>query len=209
MPPRFNEIIATEERLRQVLGAPSQRAVDKTVSALDDNCRAFIAASPFLLIGSTDAQGRLDVSPKGDPPGFVQVLDEYTLAIPDRLGNRRADTFVNILQRPQVALLFMIPGKQDTLRVGGNALIVRDQGLREGMAVEGKVPDLALVVEVQEAFIHCPKCMIRSHLWEPQHWPSLEAVPSMAQTFIAHAKIDQSVEEVQAQIDQAVKERLY
>lgn len=209
MPPTFTAIIRTEAELRQVLGAPSQRAMDKTVSALDDNCRAFIAASPFLLIGSVDAQGRLDVSPKGDPPGFVQVLDDHTLAIPDRLGNRRADTFVNILQQPQVALLFLIPGKQDTLRVAGSAQIVRDESLRQGMAVQGKVPDLALVVQVQEAFIHCPKCMIRSHLWEPEHWPGLEAVPSMAQTFIAHAKLDQSLEEVQALIDQGVRERLY
>ncbi len=209
MPPTFSHAIRTEAELRQIMGEPSQCALDKTVTALDENCRAFIAASPFLLIASTDAQGRLDISPKGDPPGFAQVLDEYTLAIPDRLGNKRADTFVNILQRPQVALLFMIPGTEDTLRVGGRAQIVRDQELRERMAVQGKVPDLALVVEVQEAFIHCPKCMIRSHLWEPAHWPSLGAVPTMAQTFVAHAKIDQSVEEVQAQIDQAVKERLY
>lgn len=209
MPLTFKQIIRTEKELRQILGSPSQRAVDKTISALDEHCRAFIAASPFLLIASADAQGRLDVSPKGDPPGFAQVLDDYTLVIPDRPGNRRADTFVNILAQPQVALLFLIPGKQDTLRVAGTAQIVGDQELRQGLAVQGKVPDLALVVAVQEAFIHCPKCMIRSHLWEPEHWPALDAVPTMAQTFIAHAKLDLSVEEVQASIDEGVRERLY
>ncbi|MBM3277513.1 MAG: pyridoxamine 5'-phosphate oxidase family protein [Candidatus Handelsmanbacteria bacterium] len=205
----FKEIIRTEEELRVIMGHPTQRAVDKTIAALDEHCRAFIASSPFLLIASSDAQGRHDVSPKGDPPGFVQVLDERTLAIPDRPGNRRADTFANILQQPQVALLFFIPGKEDTLRVNGRAQIVRDLALREHMAVQGKVPDLTLVVEVQEAFIHCPKCMVRSQLWEPEHWPSLKEVPTMAQTFVAHAKIDQPVAEVQASIDQAVKERLY
>jgi len=205
----FKEIIRTEEELRFIMGSPTQRALDKTITALDEHCRAFIASSPFLLIASSDAQGRHDVSPKGDPPGFVQVLDERTLAIPDRPGNRRADTFANILQQPQIALLFFIPGKEDTLRVNGRAQIVRDLALREHMAVQGKVPDLALVVEVQEAFIHCPKCMVRSHLWEPERWPSLAEVPTMAQTFVAHAKIDQPVAEVQASIDQAVKERLY
>jgi PPOX class probable FMN-dependent enzyme len=209
MPPSFKEIIRTEEELRAILGHPNQRAVDKTISALDEHCRAFIAASPFLFIASGDARGRFDVSPKGDPPGFVQVLDERTLAIPDRPGNRRADTFVNILQRPQVALLFLIPGKQDTLRVNGSARIVRDRELRESMAVQGKVPDLALVVEVQEAFLHCPKCMVRSHLWEPEHWPGLEGVPTMAQALVAHAKLAQSAEEVQASIDEGVRERLY
>ena len=209
MPLTFNHVIRTEEELRQIMGTPSQRALDKTITALDEHCRAFIAASPFLLIASSDAQGRLDVSPKGDPPGFVQVLDDHTLVIPDRPGNRRADTFINILQQSQVALLFLIPGKQDTLRVAGRAQIMRDEDLRCRLEVVGKVPDLALVVEVQEAFIHCPKCMVRSHLWEARHWPSLEAVPSMARMFIDHAKLDQSVGEVQASIDEGVRERLY
>lgn len=209
MPATFSHQIRTESELRQIMGEPTQRARDKTVTALDENCRAFIAASPFLLLASSDAQGRHDVSPKGDPPGFVQVLDDHTLVIPDRPGNRRADSLVNILHQPQVALLFLIPGKEDTLRVNGRAQVVADEGLRQGLAVAGKVPDLAIVVQVQEAFIHCPKCMVRSHLWEPAHWPSLEAVPTMAQTFVAHARIEASVEEVQGQIDQAVRERLY
>jgi hypothetical protein len=116
---------------------------------------------------------------------------------------------VNILQRPQVALLFLIPGKQDTLRVGGQAQVVRDEALRQSMAVQGRVPDLALVVQVEEAFLHCPKCMVRSRLWEPEHWPGLEGVPTMAQALVAHAKLDQSSEEVQASIDEGVRERLY
>ena len=209
MPRTFAQVISTEKELRQIMGAPTQRALDKTITALDENCRAFIAASPFLLLASSDAQGRLDVSPKGDPPGFVQVLDDHTLVIPDRPGNRRADSLVNILQNPQVALLFVIPGKQDTLRVAGTARIVADEGLRQGLAVQGKVPDLVVVVHVEEAFIHCPKCKIRSHLWEPQHWPALAGVPTMAETFIAHAKLEMSVEEVQASIDEGVRERLY
>ncbi|HXF61549.1 MAG TPA: MSMEG_1061 family FMN-dependent PPOX-type flavoprotein, partial [Caldilineaceae bacterium] len=141
----FSEVVTSEEQLREIMGYPAQRVIDKVVSSLDEHCRAFIAKSPFLLIGSADARGHMDVSPKGDPPGFVRVLDDKTLAIPDRPGNRRADTFGNILQNPKVALIFLVPGKQETLRVSGTAQIVRDQWLRELMPVRGKTPDLALV----------------------------------------------------------------
>src|SRR5258705_2818538 len=127
----------------------------------------------------------MDVSPKGDPPGFVQVLDDETLAIPDRPGNRRADTFSNVLQNPGVGLIFLIPGKLETLRVNGRARIVRDMALRERMAVQGKVPQIALVVTVEEAFIHCGKCMIRSQLWQPESWPDGDALPSQAECLVA------------------------
>ena len=123
---RFAEVITHEDQIREIVGFPKRRTVDKTISMVDAHCRAFIAQSPFMLIATCDAQGKMDVSPKGDPPGFVQVLDDQTLAIPDRPGNRRIDTFRNILQNPKVALLFLIPGVQETLRVSGRALIVRD-----------------------------------------------------------------------------------
>jgi uncharacterized protein len=206
---RFSEVVASEEQLRAVLGFPAPRAVNKEIARLDVHCRAIISSSPFVLISSCDAQGRMDVSPKGDPRGFVQVLDEDTLAIPDRPGNRRADTFANVLQNPRVGLLFLVPGKLETLRVNGRALIVRDRPLRERMAVGGKVPELALVVAVEQAFIHCAKCMLRSHLWEPEFWPDLAGMPSQARCLVDHAKLSETVEQVQATIDDSRKTGLY
>lgn len=140
----FSEVVTTEAEIRAAIGHPIHRVRTKAVAVLDEHGRAFIAACPFVLIGSCDAAGNMDVSPKGDPAGFVRALDEFTLAIPDRPGNRRADTIRNLLQQPHVGLLFLIPGRPDTLRENGSALIVRDQWLRDKMAVGGKAPDLAL-----------------------------------------------------------------
>lgn len=205
----FSEVVSTDAQLREVIGPPMPRSVRKEIARLDVHCRALIAASPFVLVASSDASGRMDVSPKGDPPGFVQVLDDETLAIPDRPGNRRADTFTNVLQNPGVGLLFLIPGRLETLRVNGRARIVRDAALRERMAVKGKAPDLALVVTVEQAFIHCGKCMIRSRLWEKDSWPDADGLPSQAQCLVAHARLAESVEEVQASIELARTTRLY
>jgi PPOX class probable FMN-dependent enzyme len=151
----------------------------------------------------------MDISPKGDPPGFVRVLDDQTLAIPDRPGNRRVDTFRNLLQNPNVALLFLIPGKQETLRVSGTARIVRDLWVREPMAVAGKLPDLALIVNVREVFFHCAKCVIRSRLWDKGAWPDLADLPSLARALVDQAKLEQSPEEVQALLEKDARERLY
>lgn len=209
MPTPFSDIITTEEQLRAVMGHPTQRVIDKVITTLDDHCCALIAQSPFVLLASADAEGNLDVSPKGDPPGFVHVLDEQTLAIPDRVGNRRADTLRNILQTGKIGLLFLIPGKEETLRINGSAIIVRDRWLCERMAIRGKVPDVALVVTVEEAFIHCAKCMIRSHLWAVDQWPDVAALPSITQILIDHAQLSESAAVVQAQIDESYRERLY
>ena len=207
--PRFTDIISSETELEAVLGRPNPGVLAKVVTALDGYCRAFIARSPFVLVGSADAAGNIDMSPKGDAPGFVQVLDDITLAIPDRPGNRRADTFRNVLQNPKVGLIFLVPGKRETLRVGGDARIERDSALRTSMAVDGRMPDLALVVSVREAFIHCAKCMIRSRLWKPEGWPESADLPSLAEFAIAHAGITATVAEVQAVIDADERTRLY
>jgi uncharacterized protein len=206
---RFQDVISTQDELEAVLGRPSERALAKVTGTVDDICRDFISRSPFMLIASSDGDGNFDVSPKGDPPGFVQVLDSHTLAIPERPGNKRADTFRNVLRNPQVGLIFLVPGNRETLRVSGDALIVRDPELRKEMSCSGKVPDLALVVSVREAFMHCAKCMIRSHLWEPALWPSLDGVPSLAEAIVAHAKMDTSVVELQARIEDDARSRLY
>lgn len=206
---RFAEVIASEEQFRAVMGDPSDRAARKEIAFLDRHCRAFISRSPFVLVSSSDADGRMDVSPKGDPPGFVQVLDDTTLAIPDRLGNRRADTFRNLLQRDTIGLLFLVPGKRETLRVSGRAVIVRDRALRESMAVSGRLPDFALVVGVEQVMFHCAKCVIRSNLWNPAAWPELAGLPSMAEALVAAGKLEASVEEVNATIEKDYVARLY
>lgn len=205
---RYEEVIATRERLRELSKQPSQRARNKVIDRIDDLCRRFIAASPFVMVASRGADGRLDLSPKGDPAGFVAVLDEKTLAIPDRLGNNRLDTFENLLAHPDVGLFFMIPGNGDTLRVSGKGKIVRDAALQGRLAVNGKPPNLILVVTVEEAFMHCPKCMARSRLWSPEHWPDRTSIPSLAEAIVAHARPPETLAEVQAVIDDGNR-RLY
>ena len=206
---RFRDVVTREEELRAVAGHPPQRAVDKVVRVIDDHSRSFIAHAPFVFVASAGPEGMLDISPKGDPAGFVKVLDDRTIAIPDRLGNRRFDTFRNILRNPNVGLIFLIPGITYTLRISGTAIIVRDLELRESMAVKGKLPDHVLVVEVEHVLSHCPKCMIRSGLWVPHAWPDTSDLPTFAETLIAHAKLAESVEEVQAIVDTGNRERLY
>ena len=205
----FLDAVTTEAALRETIGGAMPRALRKEIARLDEHCRALIGASPFVLVGSADRVGRADVSPKGDRPGFVQVLDDRTLAIPDRPGNRRADTFTNVLQNAHVGLLFIIPGKLETLRVNGRARIVRDLELRNRMAVDGRLPALALVVTVEQAFIHCGKCMIRSRLWERESWPDGTNLPSQAQCLVAHGALEESIEHVQASIDESRRTRLY
>jgi len=206
---QFKDVITDRERFREVMGEPPPACVAKTIVALDRHCRDFIGKSPFILIASSNSRGQMDISPKGDAAGFVRVLDESTLAIPDRPGNRRADTFTNILENPRVGLIFLLPGKNETLRVSGSAQIVRDSGLRESMTVRGKVPDFALVVEVQEAFFHCSKCIIRSSLWNPQAWPSLDGLANLAQVMVEEAKLTMTVKELDEIIKQDETERLY
>jgi uncharacterized protein len=206
---RFSEIITTEPQFRAVIGDPSHRVIRKHIVALDKHCRVFIARCPFVLVASADAEGNMDVSPKGDPPGFVRVLDDTTLAIPERPGNRHADTFSNLVQNPHVGLLFLIPGKQETLRVNGTAVIVRDQWLRDEMAIAGKTPEFAIAVTIQEVFFHCAKCVIRSRLWDARHWPDVADLPSLAQVMVDAGKLEESPDEMQALIDKDVHERLY
>lgn len=206
---RFRDIVTSEEQLRVVVGEPPNRSMAKVVHIIDDYSRQFIAHAPFVFVASAGSDGTMDISPKGDPAGFVKVLDDKTLAIPDRLGNRRIDTFRNVLKNPNVGLIFVIPGVTYTLRVSGTAIIVRDLELRESMSVNGKLPDHVMVVDVERVLSHCPKCMIRSSLWEPSGWPNTTALPTFAETLKAHGKLAESVEEVQAIIETANRERLY
>jgi uncharacterized protein len=206
---RFSDIVTTEEQLRDVVGYPPRRAVDKAGRVVDEYTRRFIAQAPFVFVASAGSSGTVDISPKGDPAGFVKVLDETTLAVPDRLGNRRIDTFRNILQNPNIGLIFVIPGVTYTLRISGKAIIVRDLELRQSMAVKGKLPDHVIVVGVERVLSHCPKCMIRSGLWDPNAWPDTSDLPTFAEVLVAHAKLAETVDEMQAIIETGNRERLY
>jgi uncharacterized protein len=204
----LSAFVTTEEELEEVLGLPSSLVLAKVVSRLDDICLAFIARSPFVVIASHDAEGRVDVSPKGDPPGFVLALDDRTLAIAERPGNRRADTFRNVLRQPRVGLIFLIPGKNETLRVSGSARISRDAWLRERLTVKGRAPDLALVVTVEEAFMHCTKCMVRSQMWLAETW-NPGGLASIGEAMVVHGQLEISSAEMCAIAENDERERLY
>lgn len=206
----FKNVVESVAELRELMGDPvSPAVVDKTLPVLDAHCKTFVSRSPFLLISSSDSAGRMDISPKGDAAGFVEVIDDQTLAIPDRPGNQRFDTLCNLFESPRIGLMFLIPGKRETLRVSGRAQIVRDPGLLERMPANGKAPALAIVVHVEEAFFHCAKCMIRSRLWEPAGWPSLEGLPSLAQAMKDAVAFPGPVEFFEERIKEDEETRLY
>jgi len=205
----FTDTIDSLDQIRDILGEPTEAVLSKVIDSIDDVCRGIIAKSPFMLLASSGQNGQVTISPKGDPAGFVRVLDEKRLAIPDRLGNRRADTFQNILENPQIGLIFLIPGKAETLRIGGEARIVRDAALRESMAVNGRVPNLALVVYVEQLFMHCAKCVRRSKLWQPEAWPDHSDTAGIAEAMIKHAKLDITPEEYEAQARAQGTRKLY
>lgn len=206
----FSNVVRSEAELRKLMGGPvAPPVVEKTLSSLDRHCVAFISRAPFVLVASSDSKGRMDISPKGDSPGFVRVLDSTTIAIPDRQGNQRFDTFRNLFESPRIGLIFLVPGKPETLRISGRAEIVRDTPLLESMAANGKVPNLAIVIHVEQAFFHCAKCVIRSRLWLPEHWPSLEGLPTLAETMKDAASIPAPLEAVEALIRDDEERRLY
>ncbi len=176
----FDDILTTEQELRSLIGVPGPRSVQKERSSLDAHTRAFIAQSPFLLMATADGHGRCDVSPKGDAPGFVQTLDDRRLIIPERPGNKRLDGMLNMLANPHVGLIFLVPGRDETLRVNGKAWVTRDPDLLARCVAQGKTPLVAIGVEIEQCFLHCPKAFVRSHLWQPQAWPAADALPSMA-----------------------------
>jgi uncharacterized protein len=163
---RFHNVVTTESELREIVGRPNRWLTSKILPKLDQKCRRFISQSPFVVLGSASESGLIDLSPKGDPPGFVQVLDDSTLVVPDRPGNRRVDTLRNVLRNPQVGLIFLVPGRRETLRVFGLGLIVCDEDVRAAVSAGGRLPELALVVSVQRAFFHCGRCITASRLWE-------------------------------------------
>lgn len=171
-------MIASEADLRSILGEPSQLVVAKIADRLNPLTRHFVERSPFLCIATASREGGLDVSPRGDPAGFVRIVDERTLLIPDRPGNKLADTLRNILEDPRVALLFLIPGIDDTFRVNGRAVLIDDADLLAASAVEGKAPRLGILVSIEECYTQCPKAFRRSDLWNPDNRIERSELPS-------------------------------
>jgi hypothetical protein len=170
--------ITSEAELRALLGEPTEAALAKERTSLHEFDRLWLARSPFCLVATSGADGSCDVSPKGDPPGFTLVLDDTTIAVPERAGNRRADGYRNILTNPHVGLLYLLPGRTDTLRINGRARLVDDADLLDRMVVKGHRPVLAVVVTIEQIFHHCGKAFMRSQLWEPSTWDSADTVPS-------------------------------
>ncbi|KUH87951.1 MULTISPECIES: pyridoxamine 5'-phosphate oxidase family protein [unclassified Mycobacterium] len=172
--------VSTVEQLRAIVGQPDRYVANKVKDRLSPVQRDWLAHSPLGFVATTDARGRVDVSPKGDPPGFVHVIDDTTIAIPERPGNKRVDGYLNVLQNPHVGTLFLIPGRGDTLRINGTGRILSDADYFDALAVKGKRPILALEVAIEEVFFHCAKAFLRSDAWDPTTWnPS--ALPSVAQ----------------------------
>ena len=170
--------ITSEAELREIIGSPAELIVAKIADRLNGLTRQFIERSPFLCVATASPDGGLDVSPRGDPAGFVQILDERTLVLPERPGNRLADTLTNLLADPRIALLFLIPGVGDTFRVNGRGVITDDSELLAPCAVEGKPPRLGILVSIEEAYTQCPKALIRSELWNPERHIDRSELPS-------------------------------
>ncbi|UNL83172.1 pyridoxamine 5'-phosphate oxidase family protein [Priestia koreensis] len=210
MKPYFQHFITSEEELRARIGTPSERASKKVIHHLDEGCQQFIAHSPFLTIATANDKGICDSSPRGDMPGFVYVLDENVLVIPERPGNKRGDSIKNILTNPHVGLIFFIPGISESLRVNGKASIICDEDVLEKMKVNDKLPLMGIAVEVEECFMHCGKALKRSNLWEPSTWLREEEQPNTAQILSTHVKIpEMTPERLKADFEEGYKTKLY
>jgi len=208
----FRDVVTSKQELRAIFGEPSERAVLKCHSSLDEHSRAFIAASPFVLLATSNAAGQCDVSPKGDAPGFVLVLDDTHLVVPDRPGNARTDGWTNVLENPHVGMIFLVPGRGDTLRVNGRASIILDGEILGRLVAHGKLPKVALGVEIEEAYLHCPKAFIRSSLWDASTWAEPEKLPSFAQMLwdqVPTARHAASVDAYTRDLDKRVRDSLY
>jgi uncharacterized protein len=202
-----------EQDLRDRLGHAAGLAVQKSRPTLDKHSRHFIELSPFLVLSTSNAQGRADVSPRGDPPGFVHIVDNTTLLIPDRPGNNRLDTMVNITQNPNVACLFFIPGFEDTLRVAGKATITDDAALLQHCVVQGKAPKVGVLIRIEEVFLHCAKALRRSKLWEDDYKQDRTQMPSIARIIleqVSETGVDEkTARDADVSVEENYKNKMY
>jgi hypothetical protein len=208
MPAPFSHVITSEAELRAgPYPAPRGLAVDKEIGELDEHCRSFLARSPFALLATAAPGGACEVTPRGGPAGFIRVLDPHRLAFADLRGNRRIDALRNIVANPQAALLVLLPGLGETLRIRGRAYVTRDPEVLAATAVPGRRPDVAIGMEVEVAFLHCAKALIRSRLWDPGSWP--DELPSAARIFRDHAANGTDEAAMEDRLATAYRDRLW
>lgn len=206
----FKEIIDTEDELRSLFGTPSHLVNNKVISKIDHHCRDFISKSPIIFLATSDSSGFCDVSPRGDAAGFVLVVDDKHLVIPERPGNRRFDTLRNIIENPRIGLIFIIPGLEETLRINGKAKIIKDKEILQRLEAHGKVPIIGIGVEVEEGFIHCAKAFKRSNLWNNNYWLNKDSLPKPAVILAEHAKnLKMTEEDIMKAMKESYEKRLY
>lgn len=203
-----NEITNSAE-LRKYRKMPSKYVKNKAIDHIDSLSERFIAASSMVLLATRRPDGGIDQTPRGDPAGFVKLINRKVLALPDRLGNNRADAFENILDDPGVGLIFLIPGHRETLRVSGRAKIVSDEKISKMMEVNGHMPDLVILVEVEHVMSHCPKAFVRGKVWEFKEWPDRSNVPSAGEFLVTHGKLNEAISDVNEVVDRDRENRLY
>jgi PPOX class probable FMN-dependent enzyme len=205
----FDGALARVEDLREHYDGPMEVAVRKDIGHIDGLCRRLIAATPMLFVATYSEDGRCDVSPRGGPPGFVTVLDEQHLALPDATGNRRLDTLENVVATGRIGVIFVIPGRDTTLRVNGRAAVSAEPDLLERLTPVGKPPRTAIVVKAEEVYAHCPKAFVRSKLWDPSTWPDPAGLPTSAEVALAHQRDPElTLEQVQRREREALLSRL-
>lgn len=208
------EFTITDEHALRALFPPTHTlAALKSLDKIDKHARGFIERSPFLCIGTQNPDGKADVSPRGDPPGFVKILDDRTLAIPDRPGNNRLDTQANIIANPNVGIIFIVPGFDETLRVNGHATLVNDPELLTAMSINDRIPTLAIVVKVSEVFLHCAKALRRSHLWNPDRFQDRKEMPSLMNILLDQTTgapdDDAEMRELDDELEEDYKQSMY
>jgi PPOX class probable FMN-dependent enzyme len=211
MPPAdpFSGAFERPEQLREFYDEPMEVAVRKDIGHIDELCRRLIAAAPMLFVATFSSEGHADVSPRGGQPGFVTVLDDKHLAIPDATGNRRLDTLENIVSSGRLALIFVIPGRDTTLRVNGHAVVTAVPELLERLTPVGKPPKTAILVKAEEVYTHCPKAFVRSKLWDPDSWPEPASLPTSAEVTLAHQRNPElTLEQVQKRERESLAKRL-
>ncbi|MFB5762219.1 MSMEG_1061 family FMN-dependent PPOX-type flavoprotein [Paenibacillus medicaginis] len=191
-PSWMQHIMTSPDELRELVGIPSDRVQHKVVSVIEEHTRGYLQQSPLFFLATSSAGGSCDASPRGDGPGFVKVLDERRLVFPERPGNKRVDSLLNIIENPQVGMIFLIPGLDEVLRINGKAWITRDPELLEQMQWEGKTTGMCVVVEVEECFLHCPRAFMQSKIWNPDTWPERENLPSIMEMFRAHVELNKN-----------------
>ncbi len=203
------DVVTTIDDVYRDMRRPYVSQTSKFIDRVDQHIRAWIEQSTFLTMATVDASGNMDVSPKGDPAGFVTILDDKTLAIPDRPGNHRYDGFQNIMETGRIGLVFLVPHRSEVVRVNGRAQVIRDLSVREACAIHGRIPDFAILTRVEEAFYHCGKSIIRSKLWQPENYAKPDNLPTYAEALIEHGKLEVDYEDMNAHLRNNEENRLY